>query len=243
VDRTVVRFMAPELGGSRTPKFIFERELSFLARLEALAENQSESVDTPTYTPRHLRRALERHIAETLLVNREIYPTPTAQEIQRLAKVARFRLVQSVGGVQRLGDALGAEGVSESELGRMLERRALASLYLDRMVAPMLTPSDAELRSIHRAIKTPFSGQPFEQVREGLRRWFVARRLQSAVSAFYDSARARIEVVLMPRFAEMGAVVPAPGGAKPSDTAPSEGSSGEEAPPPPGPAERDFEGG
>ena len=35
VDRVVVRWYAPELGGVAKPQFIFERELSFEARLEA----------------------------------------------------------------------------------------------------------------------------------------------------------------------------------------------------------------
>ena len=38
VDRAVVRFEAPETGGARRPRFVFERELSFEARLEALAD-------------------------------------------------------------------------------------------------------------------------------------------------------------------------------------------------------------
>ncbi len=38
VDRAVVRFEAPETGGARRPRFVFERELAFEARLEALSD-------------------------------------------------------------------------------------------------------------------------------------------------------------------------------------------------------------
>ena len=38
LDRVVVRFIAPETGGMRSPRFIFERVLAFEARLEALAD-------------------------------------------------------------------------------------------------------------------------------------------------------------------------------------------------------------
>ena len=39
VDRAVVRFDAPETGGIAHPRFVFERELAFEARLEALGDS------------------------------------------------------------------------------------------------------------------------------------------------------------------------------------------------------------
>ena len=38
LDRAVVRFTAPEIGGARNPQFIYERTLAFEARVEALSD-------------------------------------------------------------------------------------------------------------------------------------------------------------------------------------------------------------
>ena len=40
LDRVAVRFTAPETGGIAKPQFIFERELAFEARLEALTDGR-----------------------------------------------------------------------------------------------------------------------------------------------------------------------------------------------------------
>jgi hypothetical protein len=69
-------------------------------------------------------------------------------------------------------------------------------LYLDRMVATMLTPTDTELRIVHRTTRTPFSAQPYEAIAPLLGRWYVAQRLNAAVRAFYEGARSRIKVTL-----------------------------------------------
>src|SRR5271156_1342879 len=64
LDRVVVRWHAPETGGPAKPQFIFERELAFEARLESLSDPDPEP---GPYHDRHVRAALDRHIAETLL--------------------------------------------------------------------------------------------------------------------------------------------------------------------------------
>ena len=59
VDRAVVRFSAPETGGVRTPRFIFERTLAFQARVEALADpDRAQARDGRPYRERHVRAAL-----------------------------------------------------------------------------------------------------------------------------------------------------------------------------------------
>jgi hypothetical protein len=63
------------------------------------------------------------------------------------------------------------------------------------MVATMLTPSDTELRIVHRTTRTPFSAAPYETVAPMLQRWYVAQRLNTAVRAFYEGARSRLQVV------------------------------------------------
>lgn len=194
VDRVAIRFTAPETGGIDRPQFIFERELAFEARLEALADGGFRVTDEEPYVDRHVRAALERHMAEVLLTRLEITPEPTPRESLVRTRVARETLAQQVGGDAELERARLAEGISAGELEQLLGRRARASLYLDRMVASMLTPSDTELRIVHRTTRTPFSGEPYETIAPLLSRWYVAQRLNTAVRAFYEGARSRLQV-------------------------------------------------
>src|SRR5579883_3573241 len=80
VDRVVVRFTATETGGTAQPRFVDERTLAFEARLEVLAEKTEG--DGGDYAERHLRAALERHVAETMLAtlgDRLLRELPPAQ--------------------------------------------------------------------------------------------------------------------------------------------------------------------
>jgi hypothetical protein len=65
------------------------------------------------------------------------------------------------------------------------------------MVAPMLAPSDAELRMLYRNERTPYRDAPFDTILPALRRWYVATRLQEALAGFYQNARARLEIVVL----------------------------------------------
>jgi hypothetical protein len=196
VDRVIARFTAPETGGIASPRFIFERELAFEARLEALTDGSfTVSAATP-YLERHVRAALERHMAETLLQSLEITPPPSAKDLEQRQRFARLALLEQVGGQGALEQTQLTEGIDQSELELLLARRARASLYLDRMVATMLTPTDTELRIVHRTTRTPFSAQPYEAIAPLLGRWYVAQRLNAAVRAFYEGARSRIKVTL-----------------------------------------------
>jgi hypothetical protein len=194
VDRAVVRFSAPELGGVRSPRFILGRLLAFEARLEALADSDRSG---GAYRERHLSAALERHVAETLLAGLRIDPEPTAPELAQQTDAARRLTAERVGGLTALEEAARAEGVSQRELYLIFQRQARASLYLDRMVSPMLAPSDAELRALYRSERTPFRDAPFETILPGLRRWYVSTRLQSALAAYYQNARSRLRIVIL----------------------------------------------
>ena len=197
LDRAVVRFTAPESGGVRAPRFVLERVLAFEARLEALADPSHPVRQAKPYRERHVRSALERHIAETLLASLRIDPEPLPKELTRQTRAARLVLLQRVGGEAALTQAARAEGIGEREILRILRRQARASLYLDRMVAPMLKPSDPELRSIHRSVPTPFQDRPFDEVAAELRRWYVARRLAAALASFYQNARSRLSITIL----------------------------------------------
>jgi hypothetical protein len=191
VDRAVMRFWAPETGGVSSPHFVYERLLSFEARLEALSDLDRRDASV-SFRDRHVTNALERHIAETLLSGLHIDPEPKEAEIVRQMQAARARLLERIGGEAVLQEAARAEGIGARDVLGLLRRQALASLYLDRMVAPMLEPSDAELRTLHRTRNTPFRDLPFERIEPGLRRWYVAERLGAALLSFYQNARGRL---------------------------------------------------
>jgi hypothetical protein len=194
VDRTVVRFSAPELGGPRAPRFVSARLLALESRIEALADPDRGGA---VYRERHVAAALERHVAETLLANLRIEPEPTTVELRAQTGAARRLVEDRAGGAPALRAAAHAEGIGERELDALFERQARASLYLDRMVAPMLAPSDAELRALFRSEKTPFRDAPFDTVLPGLRRWYISTRLQAALAAYYQNARSRLRIVFL----------------------------------------------
>jgi len=195
LDRVVVRFYAPETGGVERPRFISERRLAFEARVEALADQDRGSDEA--YRERHVSAALERHISEVLLASLRIEPEPSEAVMTRQLELARKLMSDRVGGDDALGAAQRAEGISNAELSSILRRQARASLYLDRMVAPMLRPSDAELEAIQRSAPAALQNEPFVRVRPLLLRWYVSRRLASAMSSFFQEARSRVTVTLL----------------------------------------------
>lgn len=197
MDRVVVRFTAPELGGVNAPSFIFERELAFEARLEALADSRFVPTETEPYLAVHVRAALERHVAEAILESLRMTPPPTLAEIEARVAAAEASLAIEVRGATLIGQAARKEGLEQREVYRLLQRRARASLYLDRMVAPMLSPSEAELQALHNGGRTPFSRAPYDEVAVDMRRWYVSRALRQAVQAYYDGARSRITLVVL----------------------------------------------
>jgi hypothetical protein len=197
LDRAVVRFVALETGGMASPRFVFERELAFEARLEALADRTFELGAEEPYREQHVRSALERHLAETLLESLAIDPEPSADELAARVEAVKLGVFTRVGGPQAFRAAAVAEGISPLEQIRLFRRQARASLYLDRMVAPMLDPSEAELRQVHRVSRTPFSGKPFSEVSDELRRWYVAGELDLALEAFYEGARSRLLISIL----------------------------------------------
>ena len=93
--------------------------------------------------------------------------------------------------------AAAAEGMGASELLRIFRRQARASLYIDRMITPMLRPSRAELETLHRSAETPFRGQPFRQAEPLLRNWYISRRLSLALQNFFQNVRARVHISLL----------------------------------------------
>jgi hypothetical protein len=196
LDRVVVRFHAPETGGVERPRFVYERRLAFEARIEALADRE-RGQDAVPYRERHVSAALERHVSEVLLASLRIEPEPSEAVLLRQMELARKLLSDRVGGEEALLQAQRAEGIGSAEVTALLRRQARASLYLDRMVAPMLRPSDAELEAIQRSAPAALQNEPFARVRPLLLRWYVSRRLGSAMASFFQEARSRVVITLL----------------------------------------------
>lgn len=203
LDRVVARFSAPEAGGVRAPRYVFERELAFEARLVALGDASFEpkaavdgAEDVPAYRRHHLQAALERHIAEELLASLSISPKPTEAEILAQTDAARLMAERQARGSERFAAAAAAEQIGRLELRHLFRRRALASLYLDRMVAPMLDPPEFVLVRVHQNEPNPFSARPFAEVRAQVRDWYVGRELSAAVANYYQNARSRMRLEL-----------------------------------------------
>lgn len=194
VDHVVARWSSPATGGTDKPQFVLARELAFEARIEAMAAGLGPH---DRFGDKHLRAALERHITETMLASLPIDPAPTPRQVAESAEAARLILEQRIEGRRRLHEAANEEGIVAEELNSMLRRRARASLYLDRMVAPMLEPTEADLREVHQSGESPFTDQPFDQVAPQLRRWLVATQLSSALGQYFRNARNRIELRLI----------------------------------------------
>jgi hypothetical protein len=203
LDRTVVRFYAPETGGTANPRFIEERTLAFEARLELMAE-RADAADGAAYQERHVRAALEHHVAEEILAtlaHKLVAESPASKrpgldEIKRVQQEMTAALLERLGGRPRVDVAAQAEQLDSPDVDALFDRAGLAAWYLDRVVAPILQPSDEQLREVFRTSAHPFRGQPFDQVRTALRRWFVLERVRVAESAFLQAARARTRIIV-----------------------------------------------
>lgn len=209
LDRAVVRWHARGTSGQSAPRFITARELAFEARLEALAAHTTK---TAPYTNKDLRAALQRHISENMLASLPVDPKPTPKQVATYAEFARKHIVERIAseiegpaeaklayGLAKMDEARRAEGISREELDALLRRRARASWYLDRMVAPMLRPSELDLREAHRRGETPFTQQPFDEVKDPIERWYVSARLQAALERYFTNVRSRVTVVVIGR--------------------------------------------
>ena len=202
IDRAAVRFFAPETGGADHPRFVTERTLAFEARLEAMADNPAGIGDG--YQERDVRNALEHDIAEQVLASlgqkliddSPADKRPAQSDIDAAGRLISAAQVERLGGRARVLAAAAAEQLDPSEVDVLLSRSAFAAWYLDRVVTPLLHPSDEQLRDVYRTSPHPYRGKPFEAVRSALERWFVIDRVRVAESAFLQAARAHLKVVV-----------------------------------------------
>jgi hypothetical protein len=202
LDRAVVRFYAPETGGTAHPRFVDQRVLAFEARLESMAEKPDGIGDD--YQERHVRAALEHHVGEEMLAslahkliggsppNRR----PSDDDLARIGRDLSDALFERLGGKAQVDGAAAAEQLDAEEIDAILRRQALAAWYLDRAVSPILQPTDEQLREVFRTSTHPYRGRPFDQVKTELARWFVMERVRAAETAFYQGARTRVVVIV-----------------------------------------------
>ena len=203
VDRPVARFFAPEIGGAEQPRFVDERTLAFEARLEVI-EQQPDGIGDG-YEDRQIRAALERHVSEemlSLLAGKLIAGSPPWQrpakaELDRIGDLLGATIYERLGGAARVRAAAAAEGLEPSEVDALLRRQALAAWYIHRAVAPVLEPTEEQLREGFRTSAHPYRGQPFDSAREPFRRWLILERVRAAESAFFQSARTRMRIVVL----------------------------------------------
>ena len=202
IDRVVVRWSSRATGGVKKPRFITARELAFEARIEAFGELVRQP---KAFNDKHVRAAIQRHITETMLANLPVDPKPTPKQVGSYAEAARAILAQRIGagdptlGAKKLDQARRAESMTNKELDRLMRRRARASWYLDKMVAPMLQPSELDLREVHKRGESPFTAQKYEDIERQLRQWYVSTRLAAALERYFRNARSRILVKMIER--------------------------------------------
>jgi hypothetical protein len=196
IDRVVVRWYAQATGGMAKPQFITARQLAFEARIHSMMD--PNALGGP-YDDKHVRAAIQRHITESMFAALPVDPKPTPKQVGRYAEAARLIIEQNVGGRSRLNAAATAEGISPDELNAMLRLRARASWYIDKMVAPMLTPTELDLREAHERGETPFTKLRFKDVEKQLERWYIETRTAAALDQSYRRARSKLTVMIIER--------------------------------------------
>lgn len=190
VDGSAVRFLSAETGGSARPRFITVRQVSFEARL--LASSEDGRVTEPQ--DRHVRSAVELHVAIEMLSRLPLDPEPDAPALLRVARQLEGAVVDRMGGQSVLDAAADIEGFDAREIDSMFLREARAALYVERAISPVLYPTDDVLREVYRTTAHPFRGKKFEDAREPLARWFAFERLRAVETQYLQNARNRVTI-------------------------------------------------
>jgi hypothetical protein len=173
-DRTAVRFVTPETGGSAQPRWITDRELALFARLEAMMEHAQLVGDE--YPERYVRVATDRLIARAMLASLMIQRGLEPPELPKLAEDARSELADRVGGAAALEAAMKREGIEDDELAAFLRDEVRAAFYIDRGITPIFSITEDALREAFRSALHPYHNLKFEDARVRLKRWVVAER-------------------------------------------------------------------
>ncbi len=192
-DRVAVRVIAPETGGIAHPRFLAEREVAFFSRLEARMDGAQAGEELAN---RYVRLAIDRLVARTILASLMIQRGLEPLDLQTRAREALDELTDRVG-PDALRAAQEREGIDDEELMAFLRNQVRAAAYMDRSFAPIFDPSEEAVREAYRAVLHPFRPRPFEEVSAKLSRWLVVERQRAAEVEFLQTARARINVVVI----------------------------------------------
>lgn len=194
VDRAFVRYVSPETGGGARPRFLTEHEAALFARIESLIEEGGSSGD---FLDRFGRVAVDRVIAEDMLAALQVEGGVEPPELPKLTREARETLEARVGGEGALRGAMKAEGISDLELETVMRRRARATYYADRALAPIIKPPEEELYNAFRTLTHPYRTMKYEDARQRFARWYAYERLRTLEIDFVQSARSRLLVTYL----------------------------------------------
>ncbi len=187
VDAVAVRFFAPDTGGPAHPRFITQRELSFEARLLALEDDPQGVVQA-----RHVRAAVDSHLADEMVSSLPNEHAPDAATLLTTIEVFRTAIEQRVGSRAAIDHALKTDGITEAELRTILQRQALAALYFDHALTPILAYTDDQLHETYTTTSHPFRARRFDDCKNDLARWLLVERFRSAEQGYLQTARSRV---------------------------------------------------
>jgi hypothetical protein len=193
VDRTFVRYVSPETGGSARPRFLTYREVSFFARIEGLIEGDAGASDI---IARFGRAAVDRLVAEDMLGALQTEQGSEPPNLPRMVREQREDLELRVG-AEQLSALQKTEGISDAELEGFLRRRVRAAFYLDRFITPLARPSEDELFAAFRGTAHPYRSLKYEDVRPRFLRYFVFEKMRTAELDYVQSARSRIALTYL----------------------------------------------
>ena len=156
-----------------------------------------EGTPPPDFYARYGRTALDRFIAEEMLASLLIERGAEPPDLPKSALDAREELEARLTGASRLTDLMKADGISEGELGAYLRRRVRATTYVDRVLTPILKPTEDELFQGFRTMPSPFRSLTYEDGRGRFLRFYIHERFRSLSLDFVKGARARMTLTIL----------------------------------------------
>ncbi|WP_156864971.1 hypothetical protein [Pajaroellobacter abortibovis] len=196
VDQVAVRFYLPELGGVEKPRFITQRMLAFEARIQSLISRRKGAPEEGEVTDRSIQIALEVHLAEEIFsFLAEDILTREPALLKPMLQYVRTIFYEQVGGIGPLLKMAEKEGLGESELGALIERRTRAFLYVNSAFTDLLHPSEEDLNTLYRVIFSSLDPPSFDdEVRRKLVHQFSQARFNQVALSFLQAAQFRLKL-------------------------------------------------
>lgn len=124
----------------------------------------------------------------------------------------RARLVGTGEAARDSGELLHALGVSERELTRWVERRAVVRGFLQANLEGTLELREGEVERLFQSDPGPFEGRPLEDVRAHYAAWLAQQRLQQAVERWVHSLTQRTPHRVLVEYRDHPTAAEAPSG-------------------------------